>query len=109
MDSRDIDPYRKKPRMGESAYVESDFRNILDVSERANKLDTLWKVAHAINMTNIPMWSGFNSLIYNDNIPKQAVLYMPNINQSPTSTAVVAETLKMTKSVLKNVTNSMVL
>ena len=97
IDERNIEPYRKKPRMGVFSYVDSDFRNVPNVSERASKLDTLWEVAHAIKMTNIPMWSGFNSQIYDDPIPKQIVLYMPNINQSPTSNAVVVETLKMTK------------
>ena len=37
---------------------------------------------------------GYNSLVYYDTSDKQKVLYLTAINESPTNTAVVMETMK---------------
>jgi hypothetical protein len=47
-------------------------------------------------MENIPMWAGFNLQFHKDHIPEQAVYYLPNLDKSPTSKDVVAETLNIT-------------
>ena len=58
-------------------------------------------VMHALGMEGIPMWTGFNGQTYTDHLPKQSVLYMPNISQSPTSNDVVVETLCITQQCVK--------
>lgn len=46
---------------------------------------------------DLPMWTGWNSKIYEDFSPLQKIFYLPQINLSPTSSAVVAETLNVAK------------
>lgn len=44
------------------------------------------------------MWIGFNAQYYIDHLPKLVVIYMPNIDCSPTNDDVIVETLLVTKS-----------
>ena len=46
-----------------------------------------------------PMWVRWNSLVTEDTLPKQKVLYMENLNQLPTHLDVVAETLTIAQRV----------
>ena len=93
-----LPPYRKKPRMDDFSYAMKEYRlGSIDASVLSRKLDFLWMIAHALEVDQIPMWTGFNSQIYVDPIPKQAVLYMPNIDRSPTNDDVVVETLVITQ------------
>ena len=41
---------------------------------------------------NVPMWVGFNSKFYTDQLPKQTVHYMQNLRQPTTSLGVIQET-----------------
>jgi len=91
-------PYRKKPRMDDFSYANKDFRGTsTDLSIPSRKLDFFWMVTHTLGMESIPMWTGFNAWNYVDHLPKQVVLYMPNIDRSPTNNDVVAETLSITQ------------
>ena len=93
-----LPPYRKKPRMDGFSYEMKEYRvGSIDASILSRKLDFLWMIAHALEVDKIPMWTGFNSQNYIDPIPKQAVLYMPNIDRSPTNDDVVVETLVITQ------------
>ena len=66
-------------------------------------LDLKWMIAFAFSR-DVPMWVGWNarreSLNISNNIwpssaqSTQSIFYLPQINQSPTSIAVVSETLK---------------
>ena len=47
----------------------------------------------------MPMWIGYNSLIYDDNTCMPKVSYLTTINASPKSTSVVIETLKQSQKV----------
>jgi len=48
---------------------------------------------HFLKIKNVPMWVGFNSLIYEDVAPAHKILYLTPINASPTSKDVVLQTL----------------
>lgn len=56
----------------------------------------IWMVMHALEMKGIPMGTEFSGQTYIDHLPKQSVLYMPNISQSPTINDVL-ETLCITQ------------
>ena len=43
---------------------------------------------------NTPMWVGWNAQRVDDSRKQMKVWYLPQINQSPTSNAVVVETMK---------------
>ena len=61
------------------------------------KKDVLWMANVAIEPENLTsLWTGWNSLISSPNNRKHKVWYLPQINQSPTSHSVVAETMKRT-------------
>ncbi|KAG1693158.1 Complement component receptor 1-like protein [Nymphon striatum] len=91
-------PYRKKPRMDVFSYDNKIYRDTsIDVSVSSQKLDFLWMLMHAFEMESIPMWTRFNAWNYVDHLPKQVVLYMPNIDRSPTNDDVVVETLSITQ------------
>lgn len=92
-----IAPYRKKPRMDKILFENVDFRAGPDLSVTSQKLDFLWMISHVVEKKNIPMWAGFNANDHTDSNPKQAVLYMPNIDRSPTNDDVVLETLSLTQ------------
>lgn len=92
----DIAPYRKKPKLNNkliksvkaAAKIPSNFNDI--------KLkDALWKICLALDIPNTPMWIGFQSRIIKDNLPIHKISYLPQINESPTSTSVVKETLNI--------------
>ena len=50
------------------------------------------------------MWVGWNSTLSEDKSPTNKIFYLPQINQSPTSVAVVAETNGL-KKLLKRIEN----
>ena len=55
--------------------------------------DFLWMAQCSLS-NNVPMWVGWNSTLFEDKSPINKIFYLPQINQSPTSVAVVAETMK---------------
>lgn len=53
------------------------------------EIDTIWIVSHALQLLNIPMWAGYNSLITAINRPKQVISYLTKMNSSPTNISIV--------------------
>ena len=53
----------------------------------------------SLTLKQTPMWTGWNSLITEDPLPKQNVLYMENISLPPTRLDVVVETMKISQQV----------
>lgn len=53
----------------------------------------MWMMSHALGIGKVPMWGGYNAENYVDGLPKQAVRYMPNLNQPVTSLGVIQEKL----------------
>ena len=63
--------------------------------QQAKVLDFVWMFECTFNPNHTPMWTGWNSQRFqNETDSKQKVFYLSQINQSPTSVAVVAETMK---------------
>ncbi|CAH2103948.1 unnamed protein product [Euphydryas editha] len=69
-------------------------------------IDTFWMLSHALQLPNVPMWVGFNSLLVDNNSPKQIVSYLTPINESPTNKSVVLETMKQSQKICKEVNQS---
>ena len=46
-------------------------------------------------LKEIPMWRGWNSLVHEDELPKQTIGYMENIDLPPTQLDVIQETLRL--------------
>lgn len=63
-------------------------------------------LSHALQLPNVPMWVGFNSLLVDNNSPKQIVSYLTPINESPTNKSVVLETMKQSQKICKEVKQS---
>lgn len=59
----------------------------------------LWMFTHALNVGSLFRWSAWNSQRIVDSNPQQAIGYLPTINHSPTSDAVVCKTLKTALSI----------
>ena len=92
----DIDPYRKIPKLVSSELLPLDHPLSLNVPpsvEKAKEADILWMINLHVSSMRTPLWTGCNSLAFNDKTSVQKVWYLPQINQSPTTTAVVAETM----------------
>lgn len=56
-------------------------------------------LSHALQLPNVPMWVGFNSLLVDNNSPKLIVSYLTPINESPTNKSVVLETMKQSQKI----------
>lgn len=61
--------------------------------------DMFWMMSIALDKT--PMWTGWNSLVTEDPLPKQRITYMENLNLPPTRLDVVIETLRISQRVAK--------
>lgn len=87
--------YKKKPKyVGRLAPLDLPERKVTPESLiGARYRDIIWMVSVAIGL-HTPNWTGFNSRMFDDSTPMQKVYYLPPINQSPTSTSVVFETMK---------------
>ena len=97
-DGLDIEPYHKKPKITSRAMVplNDERRKTTPLSYSSAKLkDNLWMVESCFFPNETPMWVGWNSFYSeDDHDTREKVYYLPQINLSPTSTAVVRETLK---------------
>jgi len=92
-----LDPYRKKPRVESFHYEATDAALRPDNRVAAKEMDLAWMICHALKMPDVPMWTGFNALRYDDNTREQNVLYMKNLNKPITSLDVVQETMTITQ------------
>ena len=58
------------------------------------KIDILWILNYLVNLyTLTPFWAGWNSTLIEPMQYTQKVLYLPQINQSPTNHSIIAETM----------------
>lgn len=65
-------------------------------------LDNLWMMSYALNMENTKRWFAWNSeCVVDDMNPIQRIGYLPNINMSPTSDAVVRKTMDLSLDIAK--------
>ena len=94
----EIEPYRKKPKMISKKMLPLDDRRRLLVPntyKEARICDILWMMDFKSLPETTPMWVGWNSQLFpNTTADMQKVWYLPQINESPTSISVVAETMK---------------
>lgn len=94
----EIEPYYKKPKLNEVIEIpptlicENKYKHI-------RQLDNLWIISLALLDSKIPMWVGWNSLKSTKVLPVQSISYLPPINESPTSAAVVAHTLNVAQNI----------
>lgn len=97
-DGLDIETYHKKPKITSRAMIaiNDERRSFVPKSHHTAKTkDTLWMIECSYSDKETPMWVGWNSLYVKDEPQaKEKMHYLPQINLSPTSTAVVRETLK---------------
>ena len=91
-----LEPYRKKPKIKNFEYEKKEVPRPLTLTNFEYR-DILWMISLTLKQT--PMWTGWNSLITEDPLPKQNVLYMENISLPPTRLDVVVETMKISQQV----------
>ena len=70
-------------------------KKICDEISSPQKCDFLWLADFMFNDNDTtPMWAGCNAKYSPQKKTTQKIWYLPQINQSPTSTSVVAETMR---------------
>lgn len=67
--------------------------------QQTHYLNNIWMLHHILNAAGAQRWFEFNSERVIDQNPIQKIAYLPNINMSPTSDAVVKKTLEIAKSI----------
>lgn len=96
--SREIRPYYSKPTTSMQLLTEGSFVNTIDECKSATTIatnkDILW-IMSLLRKDSVPMWLGYNCMMSSDPNLIQNIEYLPPINCSPTSYAVVQETLIM--------------
>lgn len=93
----DIEPYRKKPKMLTVPLLPlDDARRAIEPKSYLNAriYDSLWMMDFCFSPHDTAMWVGWNAEPFPNTHKLQKVWYLPQINQSPTSSAVVAETMR---------------
>lgn len=93
---RNLEPYRKKPKMSQFAYDVTSVPRPQELTLLEYR-DYLWMMSMESHLT--PMWTGWNSLITEEVLPKQKVLYLENLTLPPTRNDVVLETMKMSQQI----------
>lgn len=107
---------KKKPNGSDLSTHESENTKPLAKSTQTNiepvnlqlykMIDTIWMMSHALQLSNVPMWVGFNALLCHNDNPRQIVSYLTPINASPTNKSVVLETMKRSQEICKEVKQS---
>ena len=77
-----LEPYRKKPLIKTFHYQVNEIPRPINMT-KVDFRDILWMINIALGQT-MPMWTGWNSLVTDENLPCQRVLYMENITLLPT-------------------------
>lgn len=92
--THELEPYTKRPRLIESMEpIDSLLRSNMPNLKSMQHINFAWLLSHFLNISNTPMWVGFNSLLYEDTACRQNIFYLTTINALPTSKAVVKETM----------------
>ena len=99
-----IEPYHKKPKMVKSTLLPlSDERRtkVPNSRKKAQQHNFLWTSDLAFNRQSgdVPMWVGWNSRYGPREESMQKVWNLKQMNESPTSTSLVAEMLKRSQEV----------
>ena len=95
----DVEPYRKKPKLSNAVFLPLDdkkWKYIPESYKKAKEKDTMWMLdIFANNGNEIPMWVGWNALLYQKWTDREMhkIVYLPQINESLTSHSVVAESI----------------
>lgn len=92
----DLQPLHKIAKMSDLLLPLTDDRRLIlpQSLDRIKKIDTLWMFSHALDIEDTPMWVGFNSKFTEDkNKKKKIIRYLTPINESPTDSKVVLETM----------------
>lgn len=66
------------------------------------RMETIWMMTYALGCNNTKKWYAWNSERTTDSNPIQKIGYLPNINASPTSDAVVKKTLEVAQKVAED-------
>lgn len=70
-----------------------------DMWEKAVNLNNMWMLNHAFKLDGTKRWFAWNSERMEDKNPIQNIGYLPNLNMSPTSDAVVLKTLEIAQKI----------
>ena len=100
----DIEPYYKKPKIvsRDLLLLEDSRRHAVPETYHQEKVsDLVWMMQFSFLPQSTPMWVGWNAQQRHDCQPTERIWYLPPINQSPTSTAVVKETMKRAQQLAK--------
>mgnify|MGYP005983678057 FL=1 len=96
--SREVRPYFQKPKTTMQLLPGDSIIDRIDVCKGATEIaitkDLLW-IMSLSQLDFVPMWLGYNCMVYMDQSEIQKNEYLPQINSSPTSYAIVNETLNM--------------
>lgn len=99
---QEVPRYFKKIKMTNTVLPnDSVLRSVVpaDLNKFIN-LDLLWVMSHFYGVET-PMWVGFNSKVVLDKSVTQKVSYLTPINESPTDTSVVLETIRRAQRIAK--------
>jgi len=103
--TEDITPFIKTPFTSMTFLPTETITETIDGCHSAKMIamdkDLIWSMSLS-RVDSVPMWLGYNCKICNDHSKIQTVEYLLPINDSPTSLAVVQETLNIAKKVAKN-------
>lgn len=97
-----IEPYYKRPKITKQSMVPLNDPRRFEIPatlKKSQELDFLWTLNLKLKPKETQMWVGFNYDHTIETLARQKVCYLPQINQSPTSNAVVMHTLKMSQRV----------
>lgn len=99
----EILPYSKKPKMIEQLLPLSDNlrRETLPASlQLIHKQNFLLMLCHSLKIHRTPMWVGFHHNLNKDlHSNTEKICYLTPINESPTNTSVVIETMKQSQNI----------
>ncbi|XP_011171576.3 uncharacterized protein LOC105204222 [Solenopsis invicta] len=97
----ELEAYAKKPRLIEILQPLDHPERFIDPNnlQLFQKINFTWIFSHLLKLPDIPMWVGYNSLIFDDKSREQQVSYLTTINDSPTNNSVVVETMKQSQRV----------
>ncbi|CAF4773203.1 unnamed protein product [Pieris macdunnoughi] len=103
--SKEIRPFVKTPFTSMTFLPFQTITEIIDACHSGKLIaidkDLIWSMSLS-RIDSVPMWLGYNCKISIDGSKIQKVEYLSPINESPTSLAVVQETLNIAKEVAKN-------
>lgn len=100
--SRQVRPYYTKPKTSMQLITVDSYTSTMDLCKGATEIatdkDLLW-IMSLSRIDSVPMWLGYNCMMSIDHSETQKIEYLAPINSSPTSYAVVNETLIIAKEI----------